>query len=294
MRMAQHKRIRVLTITLALLALAAAPAAAWGPAVHAFVADHIGKADEANVFELYGAMLPDACYFAFDPAVDQDACAAVAHDQYLRMWTGAYDPVTEALGFGYVSHNNDWGADRTAHAPFWGYIVTRARVMAVLLRSNEILRDLPFEVRESIAHTVLEAATDVQVLRADPDIGGKIIAAAGSSDGYQIGEHFAAVYPELRGLAVPLEAGFQQAMLGYGFALSQGSENAAIAALAEMFAPFADSWVPGGLPDGVDAQALIVQLIELGIVLTERDFPSALDATRKYVRSSLWWHRIRY
>jgi hypothetical protein len=284
----------VLTITLALLALAAAPAAAWGPAVHAFVADHIGKADGANVFEMYGAMLPDACYFAFDPAVDQDACAAYVHDQYLRMWDEAYDPVTEALGFGYVSHNNDWGADRTAHARFWGYIVTRARFMAVLLRSNEILRDLPFEVRESIAHTVLEAATDVQVLRVDPDIGGKIMMAAESSLEYGFGEHFAAVYPELGDLAMPLEAGFQQAMFGYGFALSQGSEEAAIGALATMFAPYADTWVPGGLPDGVDAEELIVQLIELGIVLTANDFPPVLEATRKYVRSSLWWHGIRY
>ena len=110
-----RRPIRLGVLTLFVLGLAATQATAWGPAVHTYVADHMGKRwPFLNRIEMYGAVLPDMCYFAYPPGDLQDACTAVIHDHpnCLMMWDAAYNLRTCALGYGYESH---YFADITAH-----------------------------------------------------------------------------------------------------------------------------------------------------------------------------------
>jgi hypothetical protein len=303
-------------LTLFLLGLGATQAAAWGPAVHVYVADHAGKIwPSLNRTEMYGATLPDACYFAYDLGpVLQAACAAATHEKYegseeigpwIDIWEAADSWNTRALGFGYVSHNEKWGADRTAHDPVWGYVVVRARLMAVALGEHPLLGTLSFEQREAIAHTVIEAATDLQVKRIDQFIGSKLFFAA-LLRGSFAPQQYAGVYAEGFGghaasMGVPLadpaatlvavEGGFRDAMLIYSIALMQ-EETQAIRTLAKQFAPLAPYWGVNLPPATVEP--LIVDLIEEAIAFTENDFPSALRITTRRVRWNLWLHGVWY
>jgi hypothetical protein len=173
--------------------------------------------------------------------------------------------------------------------------------MAILLKHNEVLGGLPFKDREAIAHTVIEAATDVQVKRIDSAIGSKLMLAASAAEpDWWVNQYFLAIYGEQLAYAgipsdkIPfLEPSFQAAMSMYGQALAAGSETVAVHALATMFAPLAKNWVPW-LDDEEQAKELIVELITFAIGMTERDFPRALRNTRSYVRWNLWWRGVWY
>jgi hypothetical protein len=305
-------------MALALLGLAATPAAAWGPGVHAYVADHVGRMwPSLNRTEMYGATLPDACYFAYSLGPElQDACAAATHEGYdgdedlgrwIDMWEAADSWTTRALGLGYVSHNETWGADRTAHDPDWGYVVVRARLMAEALGDPGYgpLSSLAFPYREAIAHTVIEVATDLQVKRIDPLIGSKLFFAALMRAPLVPGQYAHVYADDFGGYAasmgeplsdpvatlVAVERGFREAMLAYGIALMK-EEGAAIETLARQFAPLAPNWGVDLPPEVVEP--LIRRLIQDAITFTEGDFPLALEMTTRRVRWSLWWHGVWY
>jgi hypothetical protein len=295
-----RRRVRLLLITLSLLALAAAPAAAWGPATHAYVADHTGKAwPYLNRIEMYGALLPDACYFAYGSEY-QAACALVAHEQYMRMWEGQYCLRNRALGLGYVSHNEEWGADSTAHDG--GYVDLKSYEWALELGSHPVLGALSLGQRVAIAHTVIEAGTDLLVKRIDPFIGSKLTFAALLRGSFVPRQYEAAYAGELAleagvpdaaaaAILAQIEANFRGAMVLYGVAFMK-DETAAIETLAQQFAPLAEYWGVYGTTEEIEL--LIQYLIVEAVGRCAGDFPAALKATTSTVRMNLWIHGVCY
>jgi hypothetical protein len=303
--------IRLGVLTLFVLGLAATQAAAWGPAVHTYVADHTGRYwPYLNRIEMYGSTLPDMCYFAYELGDLQGDCAYVVHDAfYTEMWDGAYDLRTRALGFGYESHHE---ADKTAHEAGIlvgrdeGYVIQKARIFsAVLAASLEVARGLPSgsippaDV-EPLAHNMVEVGTDVLVKRVDPLIGNKLLLAA-LLRGPFVPQQLLAVYTgdlvvetglspvEAAAVLSQVEGQFRMAMVAYGLALTK-PEGEAIDSLAQLLAPLAP-------PLGVPADELIPLIRDAligAIVLCEHDFRYELQGTTAAVRWRLWFQGVWY
>ena len=182
------RRAVPLVTVLALVALAGAPprAQAWGSAVHVYVADHCGRAFPLlDRHEMYGATLPDLFNYVFDPAVKP--AADLTHYDVMQMWGAATCPVSKAVAFGYVSHNDGWAADFTAHhqnarPPGEGYVIEKAKLLAPALAS-QLTRLIPnaqqrAAVALGVSHILVEAGVDILLKRTDPVIGLRVSLAA--------------------------------------------------------------------------------------------------------------------
>ncbi len=110
----------------------------WNQATHAYIADHLGaSAGHDNLNEMWGSVAPDFFNYVFDPALCPDWVAdqtqGIDADTVLKVWDAADSEKEKALAYGFVSHNNDWGADHTAHEasltlePDQGYIIIKAK-----------------------------------------------------------------------------------------------------------------------------------------------------------------------
>src|SRR5512138_3324251 len=114
-------------LVLALLVLCwPSRAAAWGSATHAYVVDHIGKSNELqNIAEMYGAMVPDLFNTHWQGAANRELAACIrsgthgypltGSDGFGRIWAMGRFGFARNVAFGYVSHNDLWGADHGAH-----------------------------------------------------------------------------------------------------------------------------------------------------------------------------------
>jgi hypothetical protein len=302
--MSYRRPIRLVVLTLFVLGLAATQAAAWGPAVHAYFADHAGRIwPSLNRLEMYGATLPDACYFAGLEPLEEMICVAAVHEGYLAMWDVADSRNTKAVGFGFTSHNEEWGADHTAHirsrtpqppVPLPpgvepGYVEVKATILAGMIGPDLIELGVPPGQVHAVCHTLVEAAGDILVKRKAPLIGGRLLLAA-ALRGEFVTEQFVTAYGwELGAVeAAALEINFRNLMMAYGAALML-DENAAIEALAEGAIPFAGSWdVEEVSPDDVEAA------IRAAMAVIQGDFYSELGATARFVRWNLWWHGVWY
>jgi hypothetical protein len=69
--------------------------------------------------EMWGGVAPDLFIFIFDPAVCPDWITDQTHgtssDTFMKVWNAAGTNAEDALAYGFVSHNEDWGADHIAH-----------------------------------------------------------------------------------------------------------------------------------------------------------------------------------
>jgi hypothetical protein len=302
-----RRPIRLGVLTLFVLGLAATQAAAWGPAVHVYVADHTGKLwPFLNRTEMYGSTLPDMCYFAYELGDLQEDCAYVVHDAfYTKMWDGAYNLRTRALGYGYESHHE---ADKTAHEAGIligrdeGYVILKARIFSVALaaRLAEVGVSVDPEAVEPLAHNLVEVGTDVLAKRVDPLIGNKLLLAA-LLRGSFVPQQLLAVYTgdlvvetglspeEAAAVLSQVEGQFRTAMVAYGLALSK-PEGEAIDSLAQLLAPLAP---PLGVPDD-ELIPLIRDALLGAIALCEHDFRYELRATTTAVRWRLWFQGVWY
>ena len=166
----------------------ATPAYPWGSATHAFIAGNIGKMDTmANDNEIYGLIAPDIFNYAFG-SLYQDYLHDRAHDNFMRIWkkarTGPKFKMEEALAFGFVAHNDKWGADYIAH---WqalttglteGYVITKSYELKALLDPLFDSLGVTEEDRLSLCHELVEIAGDyITRMALDNQIGQKILAA---------------------------------------------------------------------------------------------------------------------
>ena len=116
--MAKHGRkplvlLGVLLLTSLLIAPDASP---WGSAVHAYIDDHLGaNRPVRNANEMYGGMAPDVFNYLFDHPDQLQFLYAQTHNNFMRLWEVAHRRLGRSVAFGFVSHNDVWGADSTAH-----------------------------------------------------------------------------------------------------------------------------------------------------------------------------------
>ncbi len=243
---------------------------AWGSATHSYLTEKLGnKEDVLNQQEMYGATLIDVFNFMFGVPY-QPYLSTETHYEFMKL-VDAAEPEEAALAYGFVSHNEAWGADYTAHIEALtiegdeGYVIAKSEELAPLLvptiiaSLEELLGPLPSpppspykelieELSLGLAHIGVESAVDYLVSQnEDKKIGYKMLTSAQERDDFvpsllsrAYAEDLAYVaritHLEASAIIIGTESEFRTQMISYGESLTQ--ENA-IELLAEQGAVLA-------------------------------------------------------
>jgi hypothetical protein len=188
-------------VVLVLLLGASSRAFGWGNATHVYFAHRLGaKIGPVNIQEMYGALGPDVFNYLFD--VNGFFLASQAHFSPENVYALANTPEKKAFAFGFMTHNNVYGADLTAHGspdfpnPLWparkpGWVIKYGNIAAGYLVAplKQILAaaGVPDGAQDGLAsylaptmgHDLVETAVDILVKRnQDPLIGLRMAIAA--------------------------------------------------------------------------------------------------------------------
>lgn len=305
-----RKLLVVLWMTGLVLILTAGASFAWEAATHAYIEEHLykkaGQADEYVLYNrIYGANALDIFNNNFTSPFLEFAAYfhSTAQENFLQAWQLAASREEKAFAYGFVSHNNKWGMDSTAHisgktyGKRTGYVIAKAQVLAAMLRSSlpEPLNGLPEETLVNLCHYLVESGVDFLVKAKDPEIGNKLFAAAlNRSDevttllvnAYQ--DDFAVLAgiteTEAAGKIEDAETNFQISMMAYGWALTQPNALQLVAGgLADVgliYLNLEDEWKP-----------ILTEVAQQGItaamMLCKPDFERELQATKGWVNGKL-------
>jgi hypothetical protein len=194
---------KALSLGLICLVFAMPPATfSWNQPTHAYIADRLGaRVGRDNLNEMWGSVTPDFFNFVFDPVLCPGWVSDQTHgtysDTFLKVWNAADTDVEHALAFGFVTHNQAWGADHAAHIACRtcgqndGYVIVKARqLLAAPYPANpeqtfgdifEGTLGMSPEEASLVAHVVIEEAVDIRLANeVDPLIGRKLATAARS------------------------------------------------------------------------------------------------------------------
>jgi hypothetical protein len=328
------KKILVLCLSLfLLLASAAVPAFSWGSATHAYIAGKIGKIFPLmNANEVYGIMGPDLFNYSFDPVINSmnPILRAYTHgdngpmgDGFLQVWYKAsWWGYQKSAAFGYVAHNDVWGADFTAHhearlGALQGYIIKKAE------RLNEILDaeltgiglpdvttpDLDFHaLRIEVCHNLVETAGDILIKRSDFLIGQKILTASILRT-----PDFPKLLVQAMLPAVPVgdkemyktaiienEKSFRQMMVSYGGILTLPEEQI-IQAFTDQMTALGIQYLyamTGGYVNLIGQENVVRPIAEKGIVeslkICQNDYLPEINYTINFVKKQLNIHGVKY
>ena len=175
----------------------------WNYATHAYIAGKIGKIPLlANFNEMYGIMLPDFLNTKFDYVFDGTLRGythgvPVGHPyfppstDFMKVWQKAKFGLKKNIAFGYVAHNDVWGADYVAHWNADPYDQTQGQEPGFIILLAQVLNSnidwTPFEQlglslsdsdKLEFCHNIVEYAGDILIKKADPWIGNKLFMAA--------------------------------------------------------------------------------------------------------------------
>ncbi|RFT15871.1 MAG: hypothetical protein OP8BY_2269 [Candidatus Saccharicenans subterraneus] len=181
----------------------------WGSATHAFIAKKTGRYYLALDFqELYGSLAPDLFNYNFDlyadPVLRAFTHGTPGNEAFMSVWEKAtYRNFQKALAYGFVAHNDVWGADFTAHHQAQsiappddfplvpgeiepGYVMIKAVALNADPTINNYFESLglynadpgQFRLRLELCHNLVESAGDLIIRKVDARIGEDIIAAA--------------------------------------------------------------------------------------------------------------------
>lgn len=295
---------------------------AWNQATHAYIADRLGaRAGLDNLNEMWGSTAPDMFNYVFDPDLCvgwiSDQAQGVDPDSAMKIWSAVSTDKDVALAFGFVSHNDSWGADFVAHhsglRPGYendGYIITKAKQL-LNTPSNPADPQRTFgdvfagygmnpDMALLVAHVITEYAIDIRLGNdVDPLLGRKLATAArNETKKFQplLVKAFAAEYADhcfdgdfssAAAVLTATEKGHRKDMIFLGQAISQ-PEPVAVQLLAEqLVAVLSDlgfSYVP-------------VETVKAGIVSSIAlcdDYKAEIDATVEFVEQRLVDHGVTY
>ena len=317
--------MRAATVKIMLLGLALVCSSpwgfAWGSATHAYIEPRLNaKGPILMINQVYGGMGADAFNYMFETPNEMAWLSNETHCDPLRLWKVALLPTAKAQAFGFVSHNNLWGADSTAHfpacppdpIPTGGYIFEKGAAVQRAVENSpfgEMLLELnlPPDLEAAIFQDLAEFGVDILVKRLDPAIGQKVSSAAllrspefplllvlayarGLSQNYGLS------FEDAAKMITVEEAEFRKNMISYGQALMQDEATATQLIAADM-AELAPSLLAAygiTLPPGTDLTPLIAYAIGQAEALCAPDFAPNIDSTISIVKTNLAAHGIKY
>jgi hypothetical protein len=235
------RTVRAITV-LGLLAALSISASAWAPGTHAYIAGKLKPGvDPTNI--MFGSVAADINQIL---STDQNSPFFWAtHYGFAGVWGAAQlmpGETPKVLAFGYVTHNEAWGADHYAHIqsrlypryrnpdPRYpgqnGYVWVKAAQLCAVMKGqlqaagmaggmSEVLLSDPMN-----CHFIVEYAMDL-LLKAtrDPKIGQKLLDAASNYDQTTLGALFMAGYPSPD---IPYPPPLNTQPMGVGMAAYQG------------------------------------------------------------------------
>ena len=233
----------------------------------------------------------------------------------MDVWNTAKSVPAKAAAFGFVSHNEEWGIDSTAHisgitfGQGGGYVTAKANELALILEPILAANGLPItgQVVVDIAHEFVEYGVDILMKNIDPMLGAKIVRAAAPPNPdipLVVEQAFVKGFAEEFGLRLAdarkyfksSERQFRQVMILYGQALMEDPETA-IELLAEHLAEIATAFLASydiTLPPGVDITPLAQLGISMAMEICAPDFGPEVVATSEFVEGQLPEHGISY
>jgi hypothetical protein len=289
-------------------------ALSWSWATHTYIDDHLGrKRGMKNTNEIYGSMVPDLFNYMFENPDNLNSLYDQTHNQFMKMWNIARSKTGKALAYGFVSHNDRWGADFTAHhagrtyGQAEGYAKAKAKDLLTLAPLPSEL-GIPEDVALEIFHELVENSVDILISQiADPVIGRKMISAAihrspvisrllVETYAGDFSTYAGISYPEAVRVITSAEKKFRRSMVLYGQVLLQ-DEATAIELISEQTADVAQSFlavygIP--LPPREQVVELIAAYMELAISICESDYFEEIEATVNFVDEQLKSRGISY
>jgi hypothetical protein len=285
----------------------------WAPGTHAYIEKHLykqkGKLDgDILNNRIYGATALDIFNFSFNSPYPQ--CSAYLHDpehpNFLKVWENA--SLQRAFAYGFVSHNNTWGMDSTAHFSSItygrgeGYVIAKASVLAPLLKETDEFKtlelqlgtELPDAVVLNVCHYLVEYGVDLLVLNMDPSIGNTLRTAALGRDSAVL-TLLIASYADDQGFKdlvdprdaaefiTEAEAIFRNSMLMYGVALRPSADNA-LNNIAGFLAVLGEDYlnIPAAL-----LLPVVTRGLEIAMDICASDFERELRASTGWVNGKL-------
>jgi hypothetical protein len=321
------KKSTVFVGALFLSILLSAPAAfPWGWTVHTYIDEQFAtKWHLQNANQVYGGLAPDLFNFRFDAPDLRDYMQNRTHNDFMPVWNAAKSKPAKALAFGFVSHNEVWGVDSTAHRVgltygqagtipghpnAGGYVIAKAyELMGVLNQLPQFAAlNLPEPVVLTVTHELVERGVDLLMKELDPMIGAKMAAAAlppnpnfpllmEKAYAADLATHFGISRIEAVKFLVSSERQFRQTMILYGHVLMQ-DDATAIALMAEQLEEMAKAFLAAvglpPLPDGLDIKPLLQYGIMQAMLRCGSDFALEVAATAEFVEQQLHAHGISY
>jgi hypothetical protein len=290
----------------------------WGAATHAYLAKELGhEPGVMNLQEMYGAVVPDMFNLMFGYE-HQSYLWTETHYQFMKVVEEAKFDESVAFAYGFACHNEDWGADHTAHIssvtvnPEEGYVVTKMKILAPQLRLGIMLflnangiaytLELLDELALAISDTAIESAVDLLVSQdEDTQIGMRMQVAAKLRSPFvpmllsrAYAKEFAGeagtIVEEAILMIVETETTFKEYMELYGEILTQ--ENA-VDLMAEQGAQLAELMLEEryGIIVEVPSELMKTGLLA-AIDVVKDDYSEELAATLDYVKGQLESHGV--
>jgi hypothetical protein len=281
----------------------------WGTATHAYFAKELGQG-MLNSQEIYGATVPDFFNLMLDsPYYDYLVDRTHRHESTVK--TKARKLGLDTFAFGFVSHNERWGADYTAHrngrTTEGGYVITKRDGLAPKLISplqdfleNAGVPYAPFFASyfaSQAAHPLIETAIDLLIKRnEDPSIGLELLHSAQdrstsvpdllvSAYAKGLARHQKIYYDEASQIIREAEAEYQQMMILYGEVFTH-EESEAIQDVAEQGAILIEGYIQSATGKEVDVPSqVLVDLLHLAIQEVEGDYGQEIASTLSYLKS---------
>ena len=309
-----RKAATILGTIIVALVLASSTAFSWGIATHAYINDQLNKKqDYMNLQEIYGGMAPDLFNYLFASPHRIDHYN-LAHYQFMNVWDEARTRRSKALAFGFVSHNNLWGADSTAHhagrtvGKNEGYVIAKAAELANNLPFPVHL-GIPADLAGELYHILVETGVDLLVKRSDPVVGQKMInAALVRSRGFpyllaktyadELSVYYGNSRKEAAAAIKTAESEFRRTVILYGYALLQDEETA-IQLVAEQLAETAERYFKVAdisPPPREQLEMLIVHYIRaaMNICGQQNRHAAEIKATQELIEEQLTMHGVTY
>ncbi len=192
------KTITSSIIIILVLYMTAQSAFGYGAATHTYLADELGSQyGIKNLHEMYGAVVPDMFNLLFGYPY-QDYLWNETHYEFMKVVDKAHLRIMKAFALGFESHNEDYGADYTAHICSaiglgGGYVIEKRDILFPILVpplkqflinqgfSDADAESFAWQIAPVIADSAVESAIDYLVSEnEDPYVGIRMFMAAGS------------------------------------------------------------------------------------------------------------------
>ena len=290
----------------------------WGAATHSYLAKELGhEPGVLNLQEMYGSVVPDMFNLMYGYE-HQDYLWDKTHYEFMKVVDEGKSDESIAFAYGFASHNEDWGADHTAHLssitvnPEEGYVVTKMKILAPQLRLGIVLflnangiaytPELLEEFALTIADSAIESAVDLLVSQnEDTQIGIRMQVAAklrsplvpmllNRAYAKDFATEAGTIVEEAILMIVETETTFKGYMELYGEILTQ--ENA-IDLTAEQGAQLAELMLEEeyGIIVEVPSELMKTGLLA-AIDVVKNDYSEELAATLDYVKGQLESHGV--